>query len=438
MRQYAYDIVYGTLEKGGHSDELFHGVLRDNPHLEKMQKNFLKRLSFGTIERAIEMDARIDLFSRIPTAKMEPPVRTVLRMALYEICYMEQVTDAAACHEAVQLVREKAGERPTGFVNGILREYLRCKDKVAIKESWQELSVPRELFEHLVSQYGAKTAKKIAKSFLDKSGEVTIHLDKNKISADDYDTFLDREGITWQKGAYWEDARILSHVPDVKLLPGYEEGLFFVQDESSMLPVACAGIKPGDVVADICSAPGGKSIHALIELAGRGRLTSRDVSQQKVELVKENIRRMGYTNVSAKVWDARKPDSDMEGKADVILADVPCSGIGIIGRKPEIKYHAMENALGLAGLQREICEASISMLKPGGIFIYSTCTINHAENEENVQWLESRFGLVRESLDSYLPKPLCNRMTAEGMLQMLPGIQKSDGFFAARLRKKAM
>lgn len=438
MRQYAYDIVYGTLEKDGHSDELFHGILRGNPHLEKMQKSFLKRLSFGTIERAIEMDTRIDLFSKIPTAKMEPPVRTILRMALYEICYMEQVTDAAACHEAVQLVRKKAGERLTGFVNGILREYLRHRDKVKIKEIWQELSVPRELFEHLVSQYGAKTAKKIAKSFLDKSGEVTIHVDKNKISARDYDALLEREGIVWQRGAYWEDARILSHVPDVKLLPGYEEGLFFVQDESSMLPVACAGIKPGDVVADICSAPGGKSIHALIELAGRGNLIARDVSEKKVELVKENIRRMGYANVSVRVWDARKPDFDMKGKADVILADVPCSGIGIIGRKPEIKYHAMENVLGLAGLQREICEASISMLKPGGIFIYSTCTINHAENEENVQWLESRFGLVRESLDSYLPESLCNRMTAEGMMQMLPGIQKSDGFFAARLRKKVM
>lgn len=438
MRQYAYDIVYGTLEMNKHSDELFHGVLRDNPFLEQKQKSFLKRLSFGTIERAIEMDARIDQFSKIPTPKMEPPVRTVLRMALYEICYMEQVTEAAACHEAVKLVREKAGERPTGFVNGILREYLRHRDEVAIKETWQKLSVPKELFDHFVSRYGIKTAKKIAGSFLDKSGEVTIHLDKNKISADDYDLLLEREGIAWRKGVYWEEARILSHVPDVRLLPGYEKGLFFVQDESSMLPVACAGIKPGDVVADICSAPGGKSIHALIKLAGRGRLIARDVSGQKVELVKENIKRMGYNNVSAQVWDARKPDTALTEKADVVLADVPCSGIGIIGRKPEIKYHAMENAGELAALQREICEASLSLLKPGGVFIYSTCTINRAENEENVQWLESRFGLERESLDCYLPEPLCNRMTAGGMLQMLPGIQESDGFFVARLRKKAM
>lgn len=438
MRQHAYDIVYGTLEKDGHSDELFHGILRDNPFLEQKLKSFLKRLSFGTIERAIEMDARLDMFSRIPIEKMEPAVRTVLRMALYEICYMEQVTDAAACHEAVKLVRIKAGERPTGFVNGILREYLRQRDKVAIKEIWQELSVPKDLFDHLVSCYGIKTAKKMARSFLDKSGEVTIHLDKNKISADDYDSLLEREGMAWRKGAYWEEARILSHVPDVKLLPGYEKGLFFVQDESSMLPVACAGIKPGDVVVDICSAPGGKSIHALTELAGRGRLIARDVSGQKVELVKENIRRMGYTNVSAQVWDARRPDTGMAEKADVILADVPCSGIGIIGRKPEIKYHAMENAGELAARQREICEASLSMLKPGGVLIYSTCTINRAENEENIEWLESRFSLVRESLDCYLPEALCNRMTDGGMLQMLPGIQESDGFFVARLRKKAM
>ena len=147
---------------------------------------------------------------------------------------------------------------------------------------------------------------------------------------------------------------------------------------------------------------------------------------------------MGYGNVSCEVWDAAVPDAALKGRVDILLADVPCSGIGIIGRKPEIKYRAMAQAGELVSLQRAICEASVPLLKPGGVLIYSTCTINRAENEENVQWLLQRFGLVPESLDDFLPEGLQNRMSAQGMLQILPGIQECDGFFVARLRKKAM
>ena len=438
MRQYAYDIVYQTLEKGGHSDECYHRILEKKPDFLTNEKSFLKRLSFGTIERAIELDACLDAVSKMPVKKLNPQVRTVLRMALYEIRYMDQVPDAVTCHEAVELARKKANERVTGFVNGVLRGYLRQKDKIQAKEPWQMLSLPEELMTHLVRQYGKKTAKKIAESFLEKGGEVTIHLDTNKISVEDYRHKLEKEGILWRDGAYWKDALVLTKLSDVRNLPGYEEGLFFVQDESSMLPVSCAGIKKGDFVVDICSAPGGKSLHALLELNGTGRLSARDVSEQKVKKVRENIRRLAYENATCKVWDATKPDDETENMADVLLADVPCSGIGIIGRKPEIKYHAMEQAETLVPLQREICRQSVQMLKPGGTFMYSTCTINRAENEENVEWLEKHCGLVRESLNPYLPPKLCNRMTEEGMLQMLPGLQKSDGFFVARLRKKAM
>lgn len=438
MRQYAYDIVYKTMEKGRHSDELFHQLIETHPLWENRQKSFLKRLSYGTIERAIEMDAFLDMVASVPAKKMSPSVRTVLRMALYEICYMEQVPDAAACHEAVELARKKAGERRTGFVNGVLREFLRQKDRLEVPELWQKVSVPEDLLLHLVSQYGKKTAVKIAESFLAKSGEVTIHPDRNKISTKEYMAVLQKEGVRCRNGVYMEDALILTGVSDITALPGYEEGLFFVQDESSMIPVSCAGIEKGNVVVDVCSAPGGKSMHALIKLAGTGRLLARDVSEKKVVKVRDNIKRMGYDNVRCRVWDASIPDPEMAEKADVLLADVPCSGIGIIGRKPEIKYHAMKQAEELVPLQREICTQSAKMLKPGGVFIYSTCTINQAENEENVHWLEEHCNLMRESLNPYLPESLCNRMTKQGMLQMLPGIQKSDGFFVARLRKKAM
>lgn len=438
MRQYAYDIVYRTMEKNAHSDECFHRIIEKKDTLTAYEKSFLKRLSFGTIERAIEMDACIMAVSEKPVEKLDPQVRTILRMGLYEIRYMDQVPPAVTCHEMVNLARKKAGERTTGYVNAVLRGYIRSNIQKEPEKNWQRYSMPEKLMDHLCRQYGKKTTEKIARSFLEKNGEITIHLDVNKISPDEYKRKLDEKNVVYRDGEYWKETLILTHVPDIKKLPGYEEGLFFVQDESSMLPVVCAGINKGDIVADVCSAPGGKTVHALLELNGTGMLYAGDVNEYKVEKIRENIKRMRYQNACCKVWDATQTDPEMEEKADVLLADVPCSGIGIIGRKPEIKYHALEEAESLIPIQREICRSSVRMLKPGGVFIYSTCTINREENEDNVLWIEENCGLQRESLDPYLPSVLQNRMTAEGMLQMLPGLQKSDGFFVARLRKKEM
>lgn len=434
MREAAYEIVYGTMEEGRHSDELFHRCLADREWTVPQKRN-LKNLAFGTIERCIEIDALLNQAARIRVHQMEPSVRTVLRMALYEIRYMDQIPDPVSCNEAVELVRKKGADRSAAFVNGVLRTLVRQKDSLEVKKDWVRYSLPKELMDHLCRCYGRKTACRIAAAFLERRGETTLHIRTDRITVPEYREKLDHIGLSYHSGYYQEDALIVQRVSDVRTLPGYGEGLFFVQDESSMLPVACAGIQPGDVVADVCSAPGGKTIHALMKLQGKGRLLARDVSRAKVERIRENIRRMGFSNVTAEVRDAVRRDPENRGKADVVLADVLCSGIGIIGRKPEIKYHAMEHIPELVPLQREICRSSADLLKDGGVFIYSTCTISPAENEENVRWMEEELGFHRESLDPYLPEELQNRMTGQGMLQMLPGLQKSDGFFVARLRK---
>ena len=426
MRELAYDIVCGTLEGEGHSDGLLHTAFRLNTGLSSQQKRFLKNLSYGTIERCIELDAILNQYSRVRVHKMEQPVRTVLRMALYEIRYMDQVPESASCNEAVELVKRKGAGRYASFVNGVLRTLVRQKDLLEVKKDWVKLSLPKELMDHLTAGYGKKTAGKIGKAFLEHHGEVTLHIRTDRITVADYGKRLEDAGMPYCAGHYHKDALILENASDIRELPGYEEGLFFVQDESSMLPVLCAGIQPGYTVIDVCSAPGGKAMHALMALEGKGQLLARDLGRRKVSRIRENMERMQFTNVVVQEWDA---------KGDVVIADVPCSGIGIIGRKPEIKYHALEQAASLIPLQRKICQASAELLKPGGVMIFSTCTVNHAENEENVQWMEENLGLMRESLDGYLPEELRNKMTGRGMLQMLPGIQKSDGFFVARLRK---
>lgn len=435
MRKLAYEIVFGTLENEQHSDSLLHMVQEREKSLTVHQKSYLKRLAYGTVERGIELDAILNQFSKTKVRQMDAAVRTVLRMALYEIRYMKQVPDAAACNEAVELVRKQGAGKYAGFVNGVLRNIVRQKETIRLKEDWVALSLPKPLMEHFVSQYGKKTAVKIGKAFLENESGFTIHIDTNRISVDEYAALLQKKEISFRHGYYMKNALLLSGVSDIRSLPGFSEGFFFVQDESSMLPALCAGICPGDTVVDVCGAPGGKTLHALRILNEEGYVSVRDVSSKKVGLLRENIRRMNYKNVESKVWDGVKQDEEWKERADVILADVPCSGIGLIGKKPEIKYHALRQAEKLVPLQRKICEASVTMLKPGGAFIYSTCTINHAENEENVMWLEEHLGLRRDSLNKFLPETLKNKMTEQGMLQMLPGIQESDGFFVARLLK---
>ena len=434
MRKRAYEIVYGVLEEQGHSDVIFHRITDGMKTLTVQEKRFLKRLSYGAIEWAVESDAYIRHFSSLSVRRLEPSVRTLLRMALYEILHMDTVPEAVSCHEAVELLKSVAGERYAGFVNGVLRSVLRQRDEVRLRP-WEELALPKNLYEYFLDRYGKKTTKKLANAFLERQPEVTIHIDSNKISVREYEEHLQSCNLQYASGHYMRDSFLIRHCEDVRSLSGYEEGWFFVQDESSMLAVLCADIQSGDTVVDVCASPGGKSMHALLRMNGQGFLSYRDISEKKLSRVRENLRRLQYTNAKGKVWDGTRADREWRERADVVLADVPCSGMGIIGKKPEIKYHALQKVEKLVPLQREICQASLTMLRKGGVFLYSTCTICEKENEENVMWLEEHCGLKRESLDAFLPEELQNKMTAQGMIQMLPGIHKSDGFFVARFRK---
>ena len=434
MRKRAYEIVYGVLEEQGHSDVIFHRITDGMKTLTVQEKRFLKRLSYGAIEWAVESDAYIRHFSSLSVRRLEPSVRTVLRMALYEILHMDTVPEAVSCHEAVELLKSVAGERYAGFVNGVLRSVLRQRDEVRLRP-WEELALPKNLYEYFLDRYGKKTTKKLANAFLERQPEATIHIDSNKISVREYEEHLQSCNLQSASGHYMRDSFLIRHCEDVRSLSGYEEGWFFVQDESSMLAVLCADIQSGDTVVDVCASPGGKSMHALLRMNGQGFLSYRDISEKKLSRVRENLRRLQYTNAKGKVWDGTRADREWRERADVVLADVPCSGMGIIGKKPEIKYHALQKVEKLVPLQREICQASLTMLRKGGVFLYSTCTICEKENEENVMWLEEHCGLKRESLDAFLPEELQNKMTAQGMIQMLPGIHKSDGFFVARFRK---
>lgn len=447
MRAIVFEIVFGTMERDGHSDELFGRLTGEGAEggLSRRERNLIRRISYGTIERALELDAVIDFFSKIRVVKMEPVVRTVLRMGAYELLYMDSIPPSATCDELVKLTRQKGCGRFHGFVNGILRNIARAKRETLREELLGRAgtiegklsflySAPEELVRLLLRCYGRKTAERILASFAEKR-PVTLRVQTMNISPEQVRAELEAAGVSVTPAAYSDTAFYIDGCERIENLPGFAEGHFTVQDESSMLPVLVSGIRPGDIVADVCASPGGKALHAWDLLRGEGLVSARDVSKRKLERIRENADRLRADRIETRVWDASVPDEQWRERADVVLADVPCSGIGVIGRKPEIRYRAMKNAEALPELQRRIVQGASHMLRPGGTFVYSTCTINPQENEEMAEWIVNHLPLLPVSLDAYLPEKLQNKMTCRGMLQILPGIQKGDGFFVAKFVK---
>lgn len=421
-------------------------VLDKFDYLEAQDKAFIKRLAEGTLERKIELDYILNQFSKVPVHKMKPLIRCLMRMSVYQILYMDSVPDAAACNEAVRLAEKRKFHTLKGFVNGVLRNISRNKEQIIWPDSekdWKKAlsvkaSMPEIILDIWEKDYGKTQTIRQTESLL-QIKPVCVRMDEN-LSEEEKLSLLkewDQSGIRYQKSDYLPYAYTCSKLNGVKELPGFLEGKVTVQDVSSMLVTECAGIRKEMTILDVCAAPGGKSMHAAAKLRGTGLVESRDVSLSKTDFIRENMERMGLTNMVTKVWDARETDDTWIRKADIVYLDVPCSGLGILGKKRDIKYNVTEESLQeILELQKKIVSASVAYVKPGGILMYSTCTIRKDENQNMAEWITKEFDFVLESLDAFLPENLQNEETAGGMLQLFPDKHGCDGFFMARLRRK--
>lgn len=437
------DALLQVLEEGQYSSVVLQNMLRNYQYLDKKDRAFITRLSEGTIERALELDYILEQFSKVKVKKMKPVIRNILRMGTYQIKYMEQVPDSAACNEAVKLAKKKGFHNLAGFVNGILRNVSRNKASISYpseeKNPEQFLSItysmPLWIVEKWITEYGYELTKGILETgFLEKP--TTIRCNETKIRTEELKSKLQSAGIEVRKGNYFDYALHISGYNHIGKIPGFGEGEFAVQDESSMMVAEIAGIEENDYIIDVCAAPGGKSLHCAEKLKGTGQVSARDVSVEKVELILENIKRLGLKNVKVKVWDGKISDKESIEKADIVIADVPCSGLGVIGKKNDIKYKITKETIdSLVELQKEIVTNAISYVKENGILIYSTCTINPMENEKMVQWILEHFPCTLESLHPYLPEKLKGIQGNKGYLQLLPNIHAVDGFFISRFRK---
>jgi 16S rRNA (cytosine967-C5)-methyltransferase len=435
-REIALDVLLEILERGGYGHIILHQALNKYQYLEKSERSFISRIVEGTVEYLLQIDYIIDSFSNTKVQKMKPVIRTILRMSVYQLLYMDRVPDSAVCNEAVKLAVKRKFTGLKGFVNGVLRNISRNKEGFNWPDDSVRYSMPAWIVSMWEETFGRETAVTMMESFL-KDKKTTVRCNFAKASKEEIIQSLEKQGAEVSESGISEAVLCIEKYDYLEGLEAFQKGYIQVQDLSSSFVGEIADPKKGDYVIDVCGAPGGKSIHIADKLDGTGMVEVRDLSLKKISMVEENIKRCGFLNIRTKVQDALVADPDSVEKADIVIADLPCSGLGIIGRKPDIKYRITpEDLESLASLQREILAVAQTYVKPGGRLIFSTCTINRKENEENARWFLEHFPFDCISLKGKFGDKLDSAAENQEFIQLLPGIHPCDGFFIAAFQKR--
>ena len=435
-REISRDILLEILERGGYSHIILRQALNKYQYLDKSERAFISRIVEGSVEYLLQIDYIIDSFSNTKVSKMKPVIRTILRMSVYQLLYMDRVPVSAVCNEAVKLAVKRKFTGLKGFVNGVLRNISRNKEGLGWPDDSIRYSMPAWIVSMWEETYGRETAVTMMESFL-KNKKTTVRCNFAKASKEEILQSLKKQGTEVSESGISEAVLCIEKYDYLEGLEAFQKGYIQVQDISSSFVGEIADPQKGDYVIDVCGAPGGKSIHIADKLDGSGMVEVRDLSLLKINMVEENMKRCGFLNIRTKVQDALVADPDSVEKADIVIADLPCSGLGIIGRKPDIKYRMKPETLeSLAALQRNILSVVQAYVKPGGRLIFSTCTINRKENEENARWFLEHFPFDCISLEGKLGEGLDSAAANREFIQLLPGIHPCDGFFIAAFQKR--
>lgn len=454
-REIVMEVLLEITENRQFSHIILREVLSKYQYLEKRERAFITRVTEGTLEHMIEIDYILDSFSKVKVKKMKPVIRAILRSAVYQLKYMDSVPDRAVCNEAVKLAVRKGFSGLRGYVNGVLRSVARNLDNVKYpKDKREELSVRYSCPGWIIDLWSRTYSMEVIETMLSdfqQEKPVTIRCCLNRTTPELLKNRLESEGVKVELHPYLPYAFSISGYDYLNDLEAFRSGMLAVQDISSMLVAEIAEPFSGAQVLDLCAAPGGKALHMAEKLfladsrfgrgekkdAPEGHVEARDLTEAKVDLIRENIERAGLTNISAVCADASVPDVTAFRKVDIVIADLPCSGLGVIGKKPDLRYRASQEGMeSLVMLQRRILSCAQAYVKPGGLLVYSTCTVNPAENLDNVHWfLEEYPQFQQKDIRNRLCPELRDRVQERGCIQLLPGIDKSDGFFIAGLIK---
>ncbi|WP_374713399.1 16S rRNA (cytosine(967)-C(5))-methyltransferase RsmB [Symbiobacterium terraclitae] len=415
--------------------------------LEGRERALATELAYGVTRRRATLDWAISQVASRPLEQMDPWVRNILREAVYQILYMDRIPDSAAVDEAVELAKQYGHAGVAKFVNGVLRNLLRRLPELEWPDEEAEpvraLAVKHSYPDWLVAEWLQRFGRGEAVRLLEAGNEVpplTVRVNRLKATREEAAAALAEEGVRTEPTRHSPQGLIIRDLTSASWLDrlkAMKQGLITVQDESSMLVAAVLDPQPGWTVIDVAAAPGGKSTHLAELMDNQGRVIAVDIHPHKVDLIEQNARRLGATIVEGVCLDAREIGAVMPGRADAVLCDLPCSGLGTLARRPDARWRkSPADVEALVPIQRAILESAANALKPGGVLVYSTCTIQPKENQELVEAFVADHPEFRfDDIWAHLPPTISREGRAEGYVQLLPHVHGTDGFFIARMVK---
>ena len=439
-RELALKALHRVDQEAGFSNLVLEDTLRKEK-ISDLDKSLITEIVYGVTSRRLTLDYIISIHSKIKINKISPWIINILRMGLYQMLYLTKIPVSAACNESVKLARRYGHQASAGFVNAILRN-MKKQDEVLAQvggmNTVSKLSIlhshPEWIVKIWIEQYGEKFTEELCKANNERP-HIAVRVNTLKIDYTSLKKMLEDRGIKTEKSKISEDALIIDHGNPINEL--FEQGYYTVQDEAAMLVTEILKPESGDIVADLCSAPGGKTTHIAQLMHNKGKIIAWDIHEHRVELVKKTAQRLGVDIIETRYGDATKEDENLIEKCDKVLIDAPCSGLGVIRRKPEIKWtRKSEHIEELINIQRALLNAGSKYVKPGGRLVYSTCTLNSSENEDIIKSfieMNQKFELEYEHIKSY---SIEGNVEGKGYVYLFPNIQKTDGFFIAALKKK--
>ena len=407
-------------------------IARDG--LDRRDAALASRLCYGVLQNRMLLDHYLQQLITGKLKRLQPVVLDILRLGLYQILFLDKIPVSAAVNEAVEQTKKYANRSAAGLVNGVLRNADRQKDSLTPPQDLAtKYSHPQALVDLLTEYVGEEKIESVLRAD-NETPDTVIQVNTLRAQGHQVQAALTAAGAQCRPHPWMPDCYLVTGAGNLEQLEAYQKGWFYVQDAASRLTVRCAGAKPGMRVLDCCAAPGGKSFAAAIDMNNEGKIRSADIHRHKITLVEKGALRLGLDCIHAREQDASMVHPTWKGKMDLVLADVPCSGFGIIRKKPDIRYKDLDAVSRLPELQLKILCNQAEYVKPGGVLMYSTCTLNSRENESVVRgFLKANPEFTLEPLD--LPEVFPKNTT--GMLRLLPGEYDTDGFFLAKLRRKA-
>lgn len=444
-REIAVQALLEIMEEDAYNSVTLKKLLKQNGAMPPRDRAFVTEIVNGTLRNIYYIDYVLNQISTVKTEKMKPWILALLRMSVYQLLFLDKVPVSAVCNEAVELTKGKGFGKLSNFVNGVLRNVIRKEEEIQLPSEEENpveyltvrYSHPTWLLKMWLHQYDYDFVKDLCEKN-NQAPRVTIACNTTKTTREALQKELEQEGVRVAKGRWNDNALLLSKTADMGKLDAFQKGYFHVQDESSLLAVAVLDPQKGEKILDVCAAPGGKSFSIGEKMENNGTVVSRDIFPHKVFLMEEGAKRLGLSIVQAQEWDATVFKEEDREQYDRVLIDAPCSGLGLIRKKPDIRLKKNGNAIDeLEKIQREILKQGSQYVKGGGVLVYSTCTLCPKENLKNIQWFLKENPQYRlEDISSLLPQDMVFPTAKEGYVNLFPHIHETDGFFVARMRRE--